>query len=320
MRGKGWMKENIYYYRAFGINIKSELMLRELKQIESNKDIDLSIVIGKIPEFIGKEKKEHQHDIEFPIRHYFYKKKAGEFYIEQGKRMVIEIEEDYEEDLLHAMLLEWGIGIALQQRESIVFHSGGVVYNNKAIIVCGDSGAGKSTLITELMKNQMFFLADDTIAISFKDGQVAAEPAFPQQKLCKDAAINFGYDITKLKLLNEDRKKYAVCRQKEFAHESEVVGGMFVIEKYHGRQVKIDAVKGREKLNLILRYLYTQTIYEHIGISPKLIKKCTEFAKYIPIYRIQRPVGQETIKEIAESIKEMIESDMIEEGYRKERA
>ena len=69
-------------------------------------------------------------------------------------------------------------------------------FPDKGIIITGTSGSGKSTLTAELISDGAVMLADDMIVTGYDDnGFPTIYPAFPQQKLCRDAAIKKGYDL-----------------------------------------------------------------------------------------------------------------------------
>lgn len=304
------MERRKYYYKIYGLNIESEIEMPELMRGNNREYIDVEVVRGELPEFIQEQKKAGRHDyIRFPYVHWFYKQKAGDFYIEDGKKITINIEEGSSETMLHAMLLGWGMGIILEQRECVAIHGGAIVYNEKAFIISGDSGAGKTTTVQELLKQKVGFLADDTVAIQIREGgQAMAEPGYPLQKLCRDVVARMNINITEMILLDEEREKYGILRWKEFEHNEREIGGIFILRPYEGEEVELKQIEGAEKLKMLLDNLYTSLVYRIIGISPGLMKECIQLAKFTPIYIVRRPRNMQTADKVAKCITEVMKT------------
>lgn len=55
-------------------------------------------------------------------------------------------------------------------------HGGGVAFQNKGMMVCGDSGAGKTSLILKLLSYGFKFLSDEVIPIDKKTGMMVPFP------------------------------------------------------------------------------------------------------------------------------------------------
>lgn len=58
----------------------------------------------------------------------------------------------------------------------IWMHGGGVAFQNKGIMVCGDSGTGKTSLILKLLSCGFKFLSDEVIPIDKKAGRMVPFP------------------------------------------------------------------------------------------------------------------------------------------------
>ena len=55
-------------------------------------------------------------------------------------------------------------------------HGGGIAFQNKGIMVCGDSGTGKTSLILKLLSSGFKFLSDEVIPIDKKTGMMVPFP------------------------------------------------------------------------------------------------------------------------------------------------
>ena len=292
-----------YYYHICGLNVRSEIELPEAWEVPCFNTPEVEIYYGKMPAQVN-EQKECGSKAGYwrPNSTWFHTEHVGDFYVSEGKEIVVELEEMIDDRLLRAMILGAGIGNILVHKNILALHGGAVVSNNQTIIVCGDCGSGKSTIVNELIKNQYCLLADDTVAIKQEEGTVMAIPAYPQQKLCKDAAIHSGYDIGKLVRLDEEREKYAIPRSEEFVNQPTKIQALFYMVKTQQGELKIEEVLGSEKLTMIVDNLYMSQLYQVIGVPPELMLQCIDVAKQIPVYRVERPSDKMTVKEIVQEI------------------
>ena len=146
------------------------------------------------------------------INAWFQTPDTAQFYVEKGKKIVVEPEQGANMDLISSMILSAGLCLILLQRTEPVMHGSAIEKDGKAIIVSGGSGAGKSTITMELLKQDVGFLADDTVRIHNENSMVVAEPTYPQQKICRDLAQEYGLELQKLRYIDEQRDKFALMR------------------------------------------------------------------------------------------------------------
>ena len=283
-------------YQIYGLIIDSEIVFEELYEVRGEKHQDVKIINGEMPEFILQKKEEGYINSIAGIEYsWFFIEGLGDFYIHQGNKIIIHILEGADSYLVRAMILGAALGDIMLQREMIAIHGGAVVYNNEAWLICGDSGAGKSSLLFELMKlEDAQFLADDTLSLS-KIDKVYVNPAYPQQKLCKDAAIRNGFDIDGLVMLDEDREKYAVDRKDSFYKSKAPVKFICILEV--GTEFELKELNGHEKLKHFMNNLYPAFSYQRIGIFSNHFKKCLEIVADTKIFLLTRPEGIDTVVE-----------------------
>jgi len=297
-----------YYYNIYGLNIKSEIYLPEAYEIEE-KDTEVQIRYGVMPSFI-KEKRKDDYVTSTLLRDYkwFYFEKEGNFLIEKGTSITVELDNTADEKHIRSLVLGACLGSIMYQREIIAIHGAAVVWKDKAIIVSGVSGAGKSTISAEFRKKGCIFLADDTVAITSEDGIIYANPAYPQQKLCTDAAIELGYDLNELISLFEEREKYAVRLTDAFCSVRKEIVAMVCLDIHDGSQLILDEITSSKKLEYIIENLYTYRDFTRAGMNTNTFKKCLEMAQKIPVIRVKRPAGMNIATQITEHIFTLIES------------
>ncbi len=296
-----------FFYKIYGLVIHSEIRLPEAIVCEAT-TADVEITYGAMPNIIQRKSEDQACDnLIAPGMRWFYIPDEGSFLIQGGTNIIVHRDEAADEKHIRALLLGACLGCILFQREIIAIHGAAVVWKEKAILISGRSGAGKSTLSTEFRNRGCQFMADDTIAITSTNEGVYAFPSYPQQKLCVDAAVRYGYDLNNLVLLNEERNKYGIDLSSSFCPDMREVGAFIYLDTYEEDKLLIEVLNGADKLNLIMENLYNFMDYRITGMSSTIFKKCLEIAKKVPVIRVRRPVKQNTIEQIVEHLEKQIE-------------
>lgn len=301
------IKEN--FYSLYGLKVKSELKINELMPLrDRGLEYDVEVKIGKIPN----EKLNKIHKYTYFCgendNFTFCIDDVSNYDIANGDTITVEPLIDTCEQEVKTFLLGTSFGMLLQQKNLIAIHGGAVVVNNKAIVITGDQGAGKSTLVNGFRHRGFGFMADD-VSVTGVDlnGDIVIKSAYPQQKVCKDAMIKMGYNLEDFKLIDEGRQKYVVPVTKTFRHEDLNLGAIFYITKDNVEEVKIEEIKGTEKLNILINNIYRIELLRLIGMNKEYFTKCLNIAKKIPIFKITRPVDGFTIDEQMEKIEKIME-------------
>lgn len=295
-----------YFYKIYGLTISSEIELPEAYEEMEQALTDVEIIIGTMPPFIKKKQEEHYvTSILHRIYKWFYFPSEGNFLIENGNLITVETDSTSDPEHIRAIILGACLGSILYQREILSIHGSAVVWNDKAIIISGVSGAGKSTLSSEFRKMGSLFLADDTVSIASENGIIYANPAYPQQKLCRDAAIRLGYDLESLILLQEECTKYGVRLKDTFCQVKKEVASFIYLDIHDNDQFIMDEISGSKKLELISSNIYGYCDLLDGGMNTNLFRKCLEMAQKVPVIKVIRPRNRNV--SIAENIIQMLD-------------
>lgn len=290
-------------YKIYGLNVKSEMPLPEAAEAE-NERIDVVINCGQIPKHAKKAIEEGKIGVYFRKEAWFLVKNIGQYYIANGNEIIVEGFEGAEPHRVKSFVLGASLGVLLLQRETIALHGSGVIVNDEAWVITGESGAGKSTLTTRILKEGVKFLADDTVALETGEN-IYALPGYPQQKLCRNAVVELGYEINRLKRIDEDREKYAVSLTERFYADKIKLGRICELTIYDGTEVQIEELQGHEKLQAFLNNMYCGITLKYSGMSPQFFTKCLQVVQTVPWYRIRRPRQGDTTKEQFRLLKEI---------------
>lgn len=223
--------------------------------------------------------------------------------IENGCRITWQRKDGAREGYLRSYILGWGLSMLAHQRLEPAIHCSAVCNGKGAVLLCGESGSGKSTMTTSLLEQGCTLMADDMALVEYRGEQGAwVKPAFPYQKLCRDAAMRSGYSMEDMIYIDEDKDKFLVPCKEQFEEEPRRIGAMILLRRTDGEAVQVRLLHGMDVFyafanNLFLRHLLKEKKYE-----PAIGQKCLEIASCVPVYVIGRPWGRDTLEEVREEL------------------
>lgn len=223
--------------------------------------------------------------------------------VEDGCRITYQKKEGANEMYLRSYLLGWGMSMLAHQRLEPAIHCSAVCHGKDAVLLCGESGSGKSTMTTALLEQGYNLMADDMALVEYRGEQGAwVKPAFPYQKLCRDAALRSGYPMEDMIYIDEDKDKFLVPCKERFEKEPRKISAMVLLRRTDGEEVRVRQLRGMDVFyafanNLFLRHLLKEKKYE-----PAIGQKCLEIASCVPVYIIGRPWGKDTLAEVKDEL------------------
>ncbi|WP_196811623.1 hypothetical protein [Butyrivibrio sp. VCD2006] len=250
----------------------------------------------------------------------WFRNQVGDFLIEtvdNRSRMLCEKFEDVPDSVIRSFFLGNCIAVAMTQRNKIVLHGSSILIGDSTVLVCGNSGSGKSTTSMALIDSGARLMADDisVIDIEFEDGMAYAYPAFPEQKVCRDAAVNRGLDLNELTYIDEDRDKFSYLRSDIFVCEKRKVDTLIIINSIlqgaaddeFENGIRIKEISGADKVNAITDMFFLKWLYgKGFELRPNEMLKCFSLANQIRVFEVTRENGLDTRKEIIDRIFERI--------------
>lgn len=321
-----------YRYLLYGLNVESEIEIEEAYSKDFEGKADVEIVAGHMPPEVLDifDVKDHNEPCSAISGNAlaFRIPRVGDYLV---RRDVITVSpmDGAAKDMVKSFLLGSAFGYCMFLRKQVLLHGGAVAFVNSTggskilhdagdikpadggefidcgaagIIITGDSGAGKSTVSDALMERGYKFIADDVCAVTIHDGIPHINMAYAQKKLCRDAALKHGYDLSELIYIGEDRDKFAVRLSEGFLPEGADFKYLFelvVKDADKITQITVSEITGHEKLSVILRNIYRGDDGTKMwGISPEYMQMCLKIASGVKIYRIVRPRGVETLDKI----------------------
>lgn len=294
-------------YEVYGLTVETNIDFKELRKAKEKSKVDIWVEKGQVSHEIRKKVNEGCQ-FEFDDTLVWYSlKDIGIFSIENGIKITVDVYEGANEEDIRIYTLGTAMGVLLTQRGQIAIHGGTVTVGNKGVTVLGDMGAGKSTLLAALRLDGSKFISDDVSVVNFDSKKnPIVEVAYAQQKLCKDAMNKFGYDLSKYKVIDESREKYALPLEDNFFDEAIPLSMLCKIEVANVREVKIRKVVGKESLDILLNNIYRKEIFSYLKMKGEYFKKCLDILKKVPVYVLTRPEGQFSVDKQIDVIKNIV--------------
>ncbi len=231
----------MYFYKAFGLNISSELSLPELSPGRGDRPVDLFIKIGEVirpklrNSFIyrrGIRAKFGRGEMGSLILHW---QDVADYEAIQGNTLVVSPHTS-DSNLLSLFTVSEALGLILFQRKYFLLHASAVRIGNEAWCFMGSPGAGKSTTAAAFIKGGCTLLSDDLTAITFDaDGVPYIIPAYPQLKIWDNTVRGLQYDTDDLQPVSEGVNKFAYQPMQDFEHKPIKLTTIYFMHKARNR-------------------------------------------------------------------------------------
>ncbi len=294
----------MFYYTAYGLTIQSDLRLPELVEVpaaQADVVFRTGLVSRRPPDGLQTGRCYHASAGECCL----YWADAGLYQVKDGNEIVIEALESAHVQVIRLYLIGGMMALILQQRGLLVLHSSAVSIDGHGVCFVGDCGMGKSTTAATLHARGNPMVTDDIAAIDVRADGPILYPAFPQLKLCPDAAVSLGHTINNMPLAHPDEEKRAHRVAETFATRPVPLRRIHVLHDAPERAIV--ELPPRVAFMELLRNSYTARILSSVGAAPLHMDQCSRLAKSGHVTRLDRPRDLTRLSEMAQ----LIESDAI---------
>jgi hypothetical protein len=232
---------HMYFYKAYGLNIRSEILLPELSEGNPDAEYHLEILSGTVnlPEL--KKTQIYRRGIrayfgQDPENNLFLQwDEIGSFQAIEGRQLIVSPLTN-DANLISLFTVSEALGLILFQRGYFLLHASSVQVGNEAWCFMGLPGAGKSTTAAAFLKAGCKLLSDDLTAIIFTDGIAFVVPAYPQLKIWDKTVEGLEYDQSKLQPVSEGVNKFSYSPKSDFLHNPVKLGEVFFLHKARNRK------------------------------------------------------------------------------------
>ena len=297
----------MYYYWAYGLKIKSEILFPELLSLPETKEVNVELVLGKVPR--------HQlEDMGIINQQIFIDDKSyklvlpgiATYWAEGGKRIVVQLQESADQSTVRLFCLSNVFASILFQRKQIPLHAAALKVDNQLVLLCGYSGAGKSTLLASLMSRGFTLFSDDVcVPVSDTSEGVFMHSSYPMMKFWKDTYTAFSFLGVPDVQLRPGLDKAGFYFHDKFDTNTYKPNLVFFIEKSSAEsEVRIREVQGAELFQK-LEFLGS------IDLRQEHFKLFADLANQVKGYLVVRPEGLHSVEEITNIVTEVLEKDNI---------
>jgi len=278
-----------YRYRAFGLDIGSNIQLPELPPA-TLRATELHLVIEVVA---GSSEQPHGSCHELSLCNdgvLLRVSNVGEFFISQGQLIRLTLAPDADVRLAKVYLLGSAMGLALYQRNLLVMHASAVLIGGRATLFVGSSGAGKSTLAASLSQHGYSVLADDLVPIAY-DAQMGAVvwPGACSFKLRGDSVDSLRLRRGDLAPISNRVDKFYVPNPNPAVDRSYVVERIMVLGRVPNSELAgVDKLGMLPALRAITTHAYRPNYIELLGIRHQHFYRCAQLAEHVPVFLLRR--------------------------------
>lgn len=281
-----------YNYFAFGLNIKSQLVLPELAR-GVGETSDVRIKYGDIPKRVESIIEETDYYQAGNNEFIFRVEGVATFYVANGEQIIVKICNSANSSMVRLFLLGTVMGILLMQRDTLPIHGSAVDINGCGVLFTGISGVGKSTIAAALCKQGYLLLADDVSVLTCAQGSYQVQPAYPQQKLWPDSAAMLGIDVAAASQVVQGESKRAVSVYERFGKQHVPIKVIYeIVVQPCNDDISILPLKGAAKLATIMGNTYRAKYINCLGKKFSHFKQCANLVKQVQVFRLIRPANE----------------------------
>ena len=295
----------MYFYRAFGLNIASELELEHLKPVELPPDNrrDLTIEVDDLAETramhsLGAVDQAFISTEAGVVMHW---RGVGTLLVSGGNRVRVDFDGAVDMSTRTLALTGPPMGVLLEQRGNLVLHGSAVVMNSKAVAFLGHKGFGKSTTAAALSQAGYPVITDDILAIDISPEESVVWPGLPVLKLWSSSRQAI-YGSEQERGGNTGKR----IRETPVDQDTPVpLGALFVLDM---GETMAKRTIGREAFLGVMRNSYAGRFVGTAGTSPDHFTRCSEVASTVPVFRLRRPPTLESLPNVVSVVEETVRS------------
>lgn len=289
--------DKFYWYELYGKTLCSQIEYPHLLATDL-REAQISIELADIKRKIEDETGCFVDDI--TKERIYFCNQVGTFQIRNGNKIELCPNRGVSLEQLTPFVFGYGMAMLFWQLDMVAIHCSAVEYQGKALLIAGNSGSGKSTLTTTLLEHGCRLKTDDVAILDVTNPEaIWVFSAFPQQKLCRDAAVRNLYDTKELLYIDEDRDKFAIPRRDKFCKERSLLKGIvFLTVQKEDKDVHFEKLRGHDKLIAYLENNFLFPMFRESNVfTPYDMQSAFQVVQNVPMYRILRPNGVDSTRE-----------------------
>lgn len=291
-------------YVAWGLQIRSELALPEVKPGNRTAEPDIEIAFGPVPENLAGAE---AGGVRFQLTRTALLLRVdgvARYFAEAGRRVTIAREPRAADEDVRLFLLGIVCGALLEQRHDLVLRGSAVeIGGGGAAVFMGGSGLGKSTLAALLHRRGHAVLTDDVSALrGGGGGDVEVHSALPQLNLWPDVLAQLGRDPMEFSRVRGAIEKRALRLGQGFAGAPVPVRRVYVLSTWNRPELRIEPLEGAAKIEQARHHLWRTHFDAPDRPTPAEFRSLVQLARQARFAVIRRPMDTFQIEELVSAI------------------
>ena len=299
-------------YRAYGLTVEADVPIPDLPQEKTARDSAVQIRHAPLPN-IQTPDTPRPRGVQREDGIYFAWPEVGTYRVDGPDCITCNPDPDVDRRYALQPILGVLFGTLLHLRGFCTLHASAVVMENetvgenptlgRAAAFTGWKRQGKSTTAAAFRQASFSLLTDDVLALEGIPGaEPHARPSFPRLKLRPNAAQELGYDWEQLSSLGEPMSKRAWTGSEGFCTEARPLAGIFYLDE--GESVSCERLDGQEGFQALLEQSYAPRFLGSDLTGNRHFEQCSDLARRVPIYRLQRPRRFSVLPQVIEVVRE----------------
>ena len=288
-------------YRAFGLNIESDLPLPSFLAGDGSEP-DVTINVGSVVDPPPTATQVTEWAWVNPTAVWLAPDTGDRFCIEGGRQVTYQSHPTSSDAARLVYLLASGFGALLHQRGFLTLHAGAIATEDGAVGFLGRSGIGKSTTTSGLVDAGYRLVTDDILALNVKpDAATTAVPAFPSMKVCADV-LDMRTGNGDYAPIPSPLNKVRVPAE-NFDESPLPLAALYVLRLGQVDNVAVsDRLTPAQCFRVLERETFRRRFTAPMGRRAKHFEQLTQVAAATPVYVVRRPSDHETHAELLDTV------------------
>ncbi len=296
----------MYWYKSYGLAIRSETELPELGAAEPDGDrpvqVDVTIRFDRIdlasPGMQAKGGKWYAVGTGMCVCY----DGLGSFLIRGGTEIIVDPAPNSNDQTLRLFLLGPALAILLHQRGHLVLHASAVEIDGVGVVFMGAPGSGKSTTATAFHRRGHPLVADDIVSVSFdRAGSALIDVAPPLVKIWPDAATALGEDLERAPRVSLQIDKRLMSLQRPGSPACIPLGRIFILAEDECEQAV--PLNSQEAFVELVRHTFVVHLLSETQSVPAHFRQCSAVAGSVPARRLNRRMSLDSLDFVIELVK-----------------
>jgi energy-coupling factor transporter ATP-binding protein EcfA2 len=284
----------MYIYRAYQLNIHSEIPLRSLTP--DNGQADVFLTLGNLKD----------SGLSSDGGHCFVGEVKGvaTFAVLEGNKIIVDPLPEVDDALLNTFIVGPILAVLLRQRGLFVLHASSAVVEGGAIAFLGNSGAGKSTMAQAFHGHGYPVMTDDVMVVQLGEDFPMVLPGYPLIKLWPESASATGYAPDSLPCIHGSSTKRSHQLTSGFGRAAFPLKRIYILDR--GEAHRIVNLSTSEACIALIQHSRATMLLTDPKFRAKNFRDCTWMAEHIPVARFER---KPALSELSELVK-LVEVDL----------